>query len=92
MGKPGYMDQLDITPNGGERASIQTDYTTVWINGATSLLGRFGPRGVDVHTDSLCDDCKTGEPDWEHFKAKMLEVHGVTVIDRYQPDWSKEAA
>ena len=24
----------------------------VWVNGYTGLMGRFGPRGIDVHSQS----------------------------------------
>jgi hypothetical protein len=74
---------------------IWTDGVTTWVNGA-SLLGRFGRTGIDVHRplseqsmDGECLFCThafTTAADWETFKEKMLEHHGVTVSDRYMPE------
>lgn len=72
---------------------IRSDGKTVWVNGPEVCLGRFGPRGVDVHNDAAgqmeghqCLDCRQ-EPDWEAFKASMLKYHEVEVSDDYRPDW-----
>ena len=76
---------------------IDSDGVTVWVNDDTCCLGRFGRFGIDVHhkfdpnadrnTECLhCTHTATTAEDWEIFKEKMLEHHGVTVTDKYKPD------
>jgi hypothetical protein len=49
----------------------------VWINNETGLIGRFGPKGIDVHADGECLDCKTGTADFNVFANLMFEKHGI---------------
>ena len=75
---------------------ITTDGITVWVNGPGVCIGRFGPRGVDVHRSAeeqmagmgQCLDCRE-EPDWSSFVASMKEHHGVEVEADLEPDWSR---
>lgn len=80
--------------------NVSSDGITVWVNGEFSLLGRFGKFGIDVHRplekqgcDGECLYCThesvTGK-DWETFKQKMLEHHGVVVTDKHKPErWKR---
>ncbi len=76
---------------------IFTDGTTVWVNGCGVCLGRFGPRGVDVHRNAeeqmaglnQCLDCRV-EPDWSGFVASMQEHHGVEVEAFFEPEWTRK--
>jgi hypothetical protein len=72
------------------------DGITVWINDAVSCLGRFGRGGIDIHhrfdpdakygTECLyCTHTPPTLADWETFKEKMLELHGITVDDEVMP-------
>lgn len=58
---------------------VDCDGDTLWINGA-QMLGRFSPRGSDVHVDGYCcpDTC-TPNAYWPHFAEKMAEHHGIDV-------------
>lgn len=73
---------------------IHTDGRTLWINGPNGLLGRLGPRGIDVHAEPgstvHCLDCGPlpAEP-WEAFKVSMKKHHGVLLGDQWEPLWSK---
>jgi hypothetical protein len=79
------------------RYEIATDGKTVWVNTANGCIGRFGLQGVDIHHEPLkqmergsseCLFCTHGpvsRADWELFVAKMLELHKVTVPQRYMP-------
>lgn len=71
---------------------IVSDGEIVWVNGgpAGGSIARFGKRGIDVHTldTTGCLHCThepTGLEDWEIFKAKVLEHHGVEVADEHMP-------
>lgn len=76
-------------------SDISTDGITVWVNGATSLLGRFGQRGIDIHRpieeqESLgeclhCTHGNTTKEDWYIFRDKMFELHGIVVSEEYIP-------
>jgi len=77
-----------------DEVEITTDGKTVWVNGSGVCLGRFGPRGVDVHRRAeeqlaglpQCLDCRP-VPDWEAFVASMKEHHGVEVDSVFEPEW-----
>lgn len=78
-----------------EKVVISSDGVTVWVNGLTSLLGRFGRFGIDIHIPLeqqrekgeclFCTHVETTAEDWLQFVAKMQELHGVTVSERYRP-------
>lgn len=73
---------------------ITTDGTTVWVNGLYGLLGRFSPRGMDIHGDPRkeihCLDCgPLPENPWEHFVKGMVEHHKINVPTKYKPSWCK---
>lgn len=59
----------------------------VWINNATGLIGRFSPRGIDIHTGGECIACKTGEADFEKFVELMKEHHQIdlSTLTKRQP-------
>lgn len=75
---------------------IVTDGTTVWVN-TSVCLGRFGPRGVDVHRSAdeqvsglpQCLDCRH-EPDWTAFVCSMRLHHAVEIPDDLEPGWSRQ--
>lgn len=81
--------------------AIQTDGKTVWVHVAPGeTVGRFGPRGVDVHNtieqqlagEPQCRACTHRQPtatDWESFVAGMAE-HGATVGRAFRPAWVKD--
>lgn len=82
------MDRLVI--NGVELAS---DGVTVWAFTEGQTIGRFGRFGIDVHVVDQtagvsCLYC-THEPvtslDWDVFKEKMAQHHGVAVPDTLKP-------
>jgi hypothetical protein len=69
---------------------VSQDGKTVWVNGPDgSSIGRFSKQfGVDVHTSSseqisglgqclACTHGRAGEKEWEVFRSKLLEHHGV---------------
>jgi hypothetical protein len=68
---------------------ITTNGATVWVNGATGLLGRFGIHGIDIHRKLeeqsekgqclFCTHETTTGHDWMTFVAKMKEFHGIEV-------------
>lgn len=69
---------------------ISSDGRTVWINGVDSMLGRFGPYGIDVHvagecTNASCIPGLTDSSSWVRFKELMLSIHNIAVPDRYKP-------
>ena len=73
-----------------DAVDVTSDGKTVWVNSATGCLGRFGRFGIDIHTRDTtgCLHCTHGivsDDDWEVFKEKMLEHHGVLVGDIYKP-------
>lgn len=74
---------------------ITSDDRTVWVNGATGLLGRFGKMGIDIHRP-LTEQQESGEclfcthepttaEDWDVFVVKMKELYGVDVPDSHRP-------
>lgn len=76
---------------------ITTDGITVWVASGENghCLGRFGRMGIDVHQPPSddsgreclhCTHAPVTAKDWETFKAKMLEHHGVEVSDEYKPE------
>ena len=72
---------------------IMTDGITVWVNTPEGLIGRLGPRGIDVHakpgSDVHCLDCRRlPENPWESFVGSMEKHHGVTIQKKWQPSWS----
>lgn len=72
------------------KAQVSSDGRTVWVNSCTGALARFSKWGVDVHTEDTtgclhCTPGPTAAVDWELFKAKVLEHHGVTVDDMHKP-------
>jgi hypothetical protein len=74
---------------------ITTDGRTVWVNGEGGLLGRFGPRGIDVHRPMgeqsangeclYCTHSHTSAADWDTFVAKMAEHFSIVVPPRFKP-------
>ena len=90
------MKYLDIVKD-----EISTDGKTVWVNGPSVCIGRFGRGGVDVHRDAAgqmdsgdaCLDCFTdGTPAemWDRFRASMLKFHDVDVPENFRPEFAKE--
>lgn len=77
------------------------DGSCVWVNSSDgAALGRFGKRGLDVHTTpqqqrtgaGQCLACTHSKPtwsDWVEFQAKMLEHYNVQVVDEMSPTWLK---
>lgn len=86
-------DEGEMTP----QFEITWDGRCVWINDQTGCcIGRFTPRGVDVHktgpeqlaSGTQCLDCfDDAEPAraWERFVRSMQQHHGVTVPDTAKP-------
>lgn len=78
------------------RHIIESDGITVWVNGEGSLLGRFGRFGIDIHkpieeqaTNGECLYCThaaTTAADWDTFVAKMKELYGIKVPEKYKPN------
>lgn len=74
---------------------IISDGVTVWVNGQTGLLGRFGKTGIDIHRPMEEQSCKgvclfcthasVTASDWPVFVAKMEEHFGIVVPARYKP-------
>jgi len=70
---------------------IEADVNTTWVTTPDGhTVGRFGLRGVDVHTaDSMgCVDCThgpTGDREWGRFVEGMKAEHGVTLFDFDRP-------
>lgn len=72
-------------------AQVSSDGVTVWVNSPTGSIGRFGLRGIDVHTEDTsgclyCTHQDTTPRDWEVFCYKMAEHHGVVVPQHHMPD------
>jgi hypothetical protein len=59
---------------------IECDGKTLWVNGLHGAIGRFSPRGVDVHNheNNACIGCGP-VPDWEGFVEEMQKHHGIDV-------------
>ncbi len=93
-----------MQPNGPSRqlSSITSDGVTVWVNGASGLLGRFGRNGIDIHRPAseqqtkgeclFCTHEKTTPADWEMFVRGMQTHHGIFVHPRYMPDRFRRSA
>lgn len=74
---------------------VESDGVTVWVNGPTSLLGRFGRLGIDIHqpldeqkTKGECLFCTHGpttKEDWDLFVVKMKEYFGIRVPRHVMP-------
>jgi len=76
---------------------IRSAVSAVWVNDDTGhCIGRFGRLGIDVHYPVAaqlehgdqclaCSHGRTGEEDWQRFRALMLEHHGVDVPDTARP-------
>ena len=82
---------------------ITTDGTSVWVNDSTGhCLGRFSPRGVDVHTDAKKQLAGEGEclycthpptpPDWTAFVEAMRRHHRIEIATVYRPAWTLRGA
>ncbi len=69
---------------------VAQDGKTVWVNGPDGgAIGRFSKQfGMDVHSTAVeqmssgrqcvgCTHGPAGEEEWEVFRSKMLEHHGV---------------
>ncbi len=78
------------------KPQIHSDGITVWVN-TDACIGRFGRAGIDIHmipgkegpAASECLFCThtwSTKEDWETFKVKMQELHGVNVPDKYMPE------
>ncbi len=79
-----------------DKVEVSSDGQTVWVNNAFVNIGRFGRLGIDVHNADAtsCLHCTHGittVEDWETFKLKMLEHHGVVVTDEHKPKRFLEA-
>jgi hypothetical protein len=101
-GTHGYI--LQLVPSAPRRLrkierdshEITTDGRTVWVNGVSSLLGRFGLQGIDVHRPLIeqedrgeclhCTHGPTTRADWDVFVQKMREHFGIAVAAKYMPD------
>lgn len=78
----------------GAQVQLSTDGRTVWVNGEEGLLGRLGPRGVDIHatpgSGTHCLDCGPCEGDvWPRFVAGMRKHHQVQVPETFKPEWCR---
>ena len=66
-------DKFEVTANG----------ETMWVNShASGAVGRFSPRGVDVHNteNSACVNCSP-VPNWQAFVEGMRRVHGIDLSE-----------
>jgi hypothetical protein len=81
---------------------IRSDGRTVWINDESGLIGRFGPRGIDIHqtvTNQLasgkeclfCTHEPTNEKDWDTFVLKMKELYSIDVPLEHKPLFLRES-
>lgn len=74
---------------------------TVWINGnwhnqATGeddagAIARFSKRGIDIHGNNVCLDCKhkfTTPEDWDYFLTQMKEIYGIDVSENLPQGYS----
>ncbi|UTU07985.1 hypothetical protein CcrC1_gp299 [Caulobacter phage C1] len=77
---------------------VVVSHDTVWVNDAVGMcIGRFGPRGVDVHANAQdqlegahCLACckRTANPhgDWGFFVNNMLNHHRIQLTDQDRPE------
>ncbi|AXQ69329.1 hypothetical protein HOU02_gp396 [Caulobacter phage CcrBL9] len=80
-----------------EHYDVVVSHDTVWVNDAVGMcIGRFGPRGIDVHAtaqDQLegahCLACakRTADvdQDWSFFVDNMLTHHRIKLTDKDRP-------
>lgn len=71
---------------------VTSNGTTVWVNGPLAALGRFGPRGIDVHNaeGTGCLHCTHGATtlkDWDTFVEDMKQYHDVDVESAHIPEF-----
>lgn len=76
-------------------AQITSDGRTTWVNGAVSMVARFGPNHCEVYAGDTTCNCvyslaytdlrKTTELDWKEFKRRVKEHHGIDVPDEHRP-------
>lgn len=77
---------------------VSTDTRTVWINGPSGAVGRFGVNAIDVHNDknNACIDCSKGSGgdeklpetniiDWYVFKRAILQHFELEIPDSFCP-------
>lgn len=73
---------------------ISTDGITVWINGESGLIARFGVRGIDIHRPAseqhsgeclYCTHEESTARDWDTFVLKVYEHFGIRVGDSHKP-------
>lgn len=78
------------------RVEVVSDGVTVWVNDERGgNIARFGRMGIDIHHPAMeqaskspclhCTHAPVTAADWETFKTKLLEHHGVSVGDEYKP-------
>ena len=68
------------------KPEITTDGRTVWVNGPM-CLGRFSPRSSEAVMADLKNLKYRAPPDWETWRADMLEQQAIVVSDEYKPGW-----
>lgn len=76
------------------RHEISTDGITVWINGESGLIARFGIGGIDIHRPASeqhngeCLYCTHGQStaqDWDTFVLKVYEHFEIRVGNAHKP-------
>jgi hypothetical protein len=89
------MDPKVIAP---VEVQIMSDGVTVWVNGPSGSLARFGAMGIDVHTADTtgCLYCTHGptatEEQWRAFVDAVAEHHQVAVTNDHRPARIRPAA
>lgn len=76
---------------------VSSDGITVWVNaGDGTSVGRFGPRGIDVHynsreqalTGKQCKDCTHTKPTFEDWDRFVVQMHAIGAdVASYLPGW-----
>lgn len=78
---------------------VTSDGRTVWVNNSEGTnVARFGTLGVDIHHTLAkqselgvqclyCTHARPSPEDWQTFRAKLMELHGVHMPDFYRPSW-----
>lgn len=76
------------------RHEILTNGSVVWVNGGPhgACLARFGPKGIDVHSEDtvsclLCTHGETTIEHWQMFVRAVKKFHGIDVPAKYTPRW-----
>ena len=64
---------------------ITTDGRTVWVN-TWRCLGRFTANMAEVM--NIPGGWRDHDPDWAKWVDAMKAFHGVTVPEKYRPDWA----